>query len=156
MSTEIPLLSGRDHPVRTAVATGAVFVVAAVLVVLGGVTGLAFALGTAVLFALAPPVFPFVLGQTGLVVVASPGLPPIAWAGQAALLVVLLADERLQWSVPTLSLSAAAVGAVSLGTWFAARQSRYLAAAVVVAGSAVAFYAVHRYEVVRTGEAETT
>lgn len=156
MNAEIPYPSGRDHPVRAVVSTGAVLVVAASLVLLGGVTGLAFALGTAVLFALAPPVFPFALGQTGLVAVASPGLPPVAWAGQTALLAVLLVDERLQWSWSTAALSAAAVGAVSLAARLAARQSRSLPAAVVVAGSAVAFYAVHRYEVVRTGNVETT
>jgi len=85
---------------RDGLGIGSLLALTGVLYTAGGHVTAAFGLAAAGAWLLGPPVFAFVLGQTGLVVVLTPASPALLAVGEVALLGLLFSDVAVPAPVP--------------------------------------------------------
>jgi len=81
---------------RDGLGIGSLLALTGVLYTAGGHVTAAFGLAAAGAWLLGPPVFAFVLGQTGLAVVLTPASPALLAVGEVALLGLLFSDVAVQ------------------------------------------------------------
>jgi hypothetical protein len=130
-------------------------IVGGILMAMGGVTGIAFTVVAATAWWGAPPVFAVILGQAGLAAITAPPYSPLVWVAEGALVVLLLGDPHLKFSLKTASALLGLVTLLTVVTWVAVQQLPRVGATTLLTVSAVLVYGVHRYEVVRTGKLDT-
>lgn len=125
---------------------------AAVLTITGGVAGLTYGIAAGFLWVITPPVFAFIVAQAGLAAVTGTPLTPLVAAAELGLVGVLASDLQ---RFPRSAHAVAAIGGlcgVLVVTWVTVQSSMLAATAVVIVGCSVVLYAVHRYELIRTGK----
>lgn len=143
-----------DNRSRRSVAVGAVAATGTVgvLFVLGGVPGLLFGLAATAAWVVAPPVFAFAVGQAGLAAVVEAPFPPVVAIGELTVLAFLFSDPDLPLTARTWALPALGTAVLAGIVWAAVGEGLAAVGVVCLAGLAVLAYAVHRYELLATGQ----
>jgi|GEM_PF-1939918 hypothetical protein len=140
---------------RDGLGIGSLLALTGVLYTAGGHVTAAFGLAAAGAWLLGPPVFAFVLGQTGLAVVLTPASPALLAVGEVALLGLLFSDVAVPAPVPAWSLAVLLGGVVGGAAVLALPTSIPLAATVILTGIGAVSYSVHRYALaIATGKTE--
>lgn len=124
------------------------------LFLLGGLPGAVFGLTALGVWLVTPPVFAFVLAQAGVAAVTAPPYSTLVFGVEAALLVGVLSDSGIPFTIRSRVAAAGAVTAIAGGLWLNDAQPVWLAAGSTLAVVAVFLYAVHRYELLSTNQLE--
>lgn len=145
-------MMGLQSASRRLLGLGAVLAVGSILGVLGGVPGLLFGATAVVVWLTTPPVFAFVLAQSGIAAVTSSPATPLVVVAELALLTMLLSDTRLDVSTRPIGGALLGVAVVAVGLWVMQPVSLWLTALGSLLGVSGLIYGVHRYELLATGQ----
>jgi len=130
----------------------ALLVVVPTLVTIGGLPGGVFAAAVVIAWLTAPPVFAFVFAQAGLAAVTSPPYPPIVLVGELGVLALAISDPRLPLQARTYGIAVGGVAVLAGAVWLTHTTALWGAVLVSLAGTGMALYGVHRYELLTTGQ----